>query len=165
MGRVSGGPSRITRRIYVAGVVFYLLLGLLLTIPAYATENTLNPIAPVPGSTHNVPTGSDDASVQAYYDYLNLEHSNSLKETYLYNWQNFLITYALIAAALISLYFFSFAWYARRRTGDLYPVEVFNGFITERGGPVDPFNYAVYAILGIYMVYYVVIQLLYGQIY
>jgi hypothetical protein len=165
MARVRGGTSRVTRRIYLAGVVFYLLLGVLLAVPAYATENTLNPIAPVPGSSLSVPTGSDDASVLAYYDYLNLEHANSLKETYHYNWQNFLVTYALIAAALISLYFFSFAWYARRRTGDLYPVEVFNGFITERGGPVDPFNWAVWAILGIYMVYYVVIQLLYGQIY
>jgi hypothetical protein len=66
---------------------------------------------------------------------------------------------------LISLYFFAFAWYARRRSGDLYPVEVFNGIITERNGPVDPFNYAVWAILGIYIVYYTVIQVLYGQLY
>ncbi|HEY5527821.1 MAG TPA: hypothetical protein VIL51_00015 [Thermoleophilia bacterium] len=165
MVRAPDRASRVVRRIYIIGVVFYLLLGVILAVPAYATENSLNPIAPVPGSSFNVPTGSDDASVLAYYDYLNLQHSNSLKETYLYDWQDFLVTYALIAAALIALYFFAFAWYARRSSGDLYPVEVFNGFITERGGPVDPFNWAAWSILGIYMVYYTVIQVIYGQLY
>jgi hypothetical protein len=162
---VIGGRSSSRRRVYAGGVLVYLILGALLAVPAYATENTLSPLVPVPGSSRNVPTGSDDASVLAYYDYLNLRHANSLKETYLYDWQGFLVTYALIAAALISLYFFAFAWYARRRAGDLYPVEVYNGFLTERNGPVDAFNYAVWAILGIYMVYYTVIQLLYGQLY
>lgn len=152
-------------RFYLVGAVIYLLLGILLAVPAYATENTLNPLVPVPSHTSRVPTGSDDASVQAYYDYLNLEHANTLKETYHFNWQNFIVTYAMIAAALISLYFFAFAWYARRRSGDLYPVEVFNGLLTERAGPVDAFNYAVWGILGIYMIWYIVIQLIYGQIY
>ncbi len=152
-------------RFYLAGVVLYLVLGAILAVPAAATENTFNPIVPVPVSVSGVPTGSDDASVQAYYDYLNLVHANSLKETYHFSWGNFFITYALIAAVLIALYFFAFAWYARRRAGDLYPVEVYNGFITERGGPVDAFNYAAWAILGIYMVWYLVIQLIYGQIY
>ncbi len=152
-------------RIYIGGVLLYLILGAILAVPAQATENTLNPFVPGPSSSLSVPSGSDDASVLAYYDYLSLQHSNSLKETYNYNWQNFLMTYAVIAAALISLYFFAFAWYARRRVADLYPVEVFNGIITERGGPIDAFNYAVWTILGIYMVYYTVIQIIYGQIY
>lgn len=161
----SRSRTRGVYRIYIAGVVLYLILGALLAYPAYATENTLNPLVPVPGSTMRVPTGSDDASVLAYYDYLNLQHANTLKETYDFRWQNFIVTYTIIAAALISLYFFAFAWYARRRSGDLYPVEVYNGFITERNGPVDAFNYAVWAIIGIYMVFYTVIQLIYGQIY
>jgi hypothetical protein len=153
-------------RLYLVGAIVYLLLGAILAVPAYATENTLNPFIPVPGYTGQaVPTGSDDAAVQAYYDYLNLEHSRSLTETYHYNWENFITTYAVIAAALISLYFFAFAWYARRRSLDLYPVEVFNGVITERSGPIDAFNYAVWSILGIYIIWYVVIQLIYGQIY
>jgi hypothetical protein len=152
-------------RFYLAGAAVYLLLGALLAVPAYATENTLNPIAPVPAHTTKVPTGSDDASVRAYYEYLNLEHASSLKETYHFNWQNFMVVYALLAAALVSLYFFAFAWYAKRRSGDLYPVEVYNGLLTERAGPIDAFNYAVWAILGIYMVWYLVLQLIYGQIY
>lgn len=165
MTRTRGGRPRGLIRFYLFGVAIYLLLGALLAVPAYATENTLNPLVPVPGHTTNVPTGSDDASVKAYYDYLNLEHASSLKETYHFNWQNFFVTYAVIAAALISLYFFAFAWYSRRRSGDLYPVEVFNGLLTERAGPIDAFNYAVWGILGIYMVWYIVIQLIYGQIY
>ena len=165
MSRMRSAKSRGIVRFYVVGVVLYLLLGAILAYPAYATENTLNPLVPVPASTMRVPTGSDDASVLAYYDYLNLQHANSLKETYHYNWQNFMVTYAVITAALISLYFFAFAWYGKRRSGDLYPVEVFNGFLTERNGPVDVFNYAVWAILGIYLVFYTVIQIIYGQIY
>jgi hypothetical protein len=165
MGGTLGGPTRTLRRIYLVSVIFYLLLGIVMTIPAYATENSLNPIAPVPGSTSIVPTGSDDLSVQAYYDYLNQQHLMSLKEAYIYDWQGFLTTYLLIAVVLIAFYAFVYAWYARRRKADLYPVEVYNGYLTERGGPVDPFNYATWAILGIYMVYYVVIQLIYGQLY
>ena len=157
--------SRGIVRFYLVGAVIYLLLGALLAVPAYATENTLNPLVPVPAHTTKVPTGSDDASVSAYYDYLNLEHAGSLKETYHFNWQNFIVTYAMIAAALISLYFFAFAWYSRRRSEDLYPVEAFNGLLTERAGPIDAFNYAVWSILGIYMIWYIVIQLMYGQIY
>ncbi|MCL5736023.1 MAG: hypothetical protein M1274_10635 [Actinobacteria bacterium] len=165
MTRLRGPKSRALRRFYLGGVVVYLILGALLAYPAYATENTLNPVVPVPAWSTNVPTGSDDASVQAYYDYLSLEHFSTMKETYHFNWQNFTVTWAVIAAALISLYFFAFAWYARRRSGDLYPVEVYNGFITERNGPIDMFNYAVWAILGIYAIFYMVIQLIYGQIY
>ncbi len=165
MTSLHGRKSRGVIRFYLAGAVIYLFLGALLAVPAYATENTLNPIVPVPAHTTRVPTGSDDASVKAYYDYLALEHASSLKETYHFNWQNFIVTYALIAVVLISLYFFAFAWYARRRSGDLYPVEVFNGLLTERAGPVDAFNYAVWSILGIYMIWYIVLQLIYGQIY
>ena len=165
MTRPVSKSEKTMRRIYVITVITYVLLGLLLTIPAYATENTANPIVPIPGPSVSVPTGSDDVSVLAYYDYLNLRHANSLKETYNYDWQTFLVTYGLIAAVLIAFYFFVFAWYARRRRSDLYPVEVYNGFITERGGPVEPFNYAAWSILGIYMIYYVAIQLTYGQLY
>jgi hypothetical protein len=160
-----GRAEKTVRRIYVITVIAYLLVGVLLTIPAYATETTSNPIVPIPGPAVSVPTGSDDVSVLAYYDYLNLRHANSLRETYIYDWQTFLVTYGVIAAVLVFFYFFVFAWHARRRQADLYPVEVYNGFLTERGGPVDPFNYAAWAILGIYMVYYTVIQLMYGQLY
>jgi hypothetical protein len=157
--------ERTMRLIYVVTVVTYLLLGPLLAIPAYATENTFNPIAPIPGPSTVVPTGSDDTSVLAYYDYMNLRHLNSIKETYIYDWQAFLVTYAIIAAVMVFFFFFVFAWYARRRSADLYPVEVYNGLLTERGGPVDPFNHAAWAILGIYVAYYTVIQLTYGQLY
>jgi hypothetical protein len=164
MANRRGKPFGISR-FFVAGVVVYLLLGVLLAYPAYATENTNNPFVPVPHGNVDVPTGSDDASVLAYYDYLNRQHAATLQETYTFNWQNFLITYAIIAAALISLYFFAMVWYSRKRSGDLYPVEAYNGFITERNGPVDVLNYAVAAILGIYMLYYTVVDLIYGQIY
>ena len=53
----------------------------------------------------------------------------------------------------------------RRHQGDLYPVEVYNAYITERGGPIDSFNWATYAILLTYMAYYTVINLIFGQYY
>ncbi len=44
-------------------------------------------------------------------------------------------------------------------------MEVYNGYITERGGPVDSFNWATYAILVGLVIAYVVWNLIYGQMY
>jgi hypothetical protein len=155
------------RWLYIIVVVLYLLIGLVFVGPALATDeqHTLNPVAPIPTSSSRVPTGNDDATVQAYYDYLNTQQLSTLREQYVFNWQNFVVTYLEMAVFVIVFLFLAFAWYARRKTADIYPIEVFNGVITERAGPVDPFNWAVYSILGTYMVYYIVVHLIYGQLY
>ena len=154
-------------RLLLTTVLLYGLLGGLLVYQAYA-QQTLSFVYPVVGKTVDVkvPTGSDDATVKKFYDYLTLRHVGTLEETYGFNWYYFGTMYLVIGTGLVVLFFLTYAWYARvRHQGDLYPVEVYNAYITERGGPVDNFNWAVYAILLIYMAYYTVINLVLGQYY
>jgi hypothetical protein len=159
--------GKLIGRVFLITVIMYGLLGMLLVYQAYA-QQTLSSVYPVRGKVlpMSVPTGSNDQTVKAYYDYLTLRHVGTLNETYHIDWYYFGTMYLVIGTGLIVFYFLTFAWYARsRRQGDLYPVEVYNAYITERGGPVDSFNWAVYAILLIYMLYYTVINLILGQYY
>ncbi|HEY3318556.1 MAG TPA: hypothetical protein VGK50_09055 [Coriobacteriia bacterium] len=146
--------------------VLYVLLGVALSIQAVAQQR-LNPVVSEVGNptTRAVPSGSDDASVKAFYHYLDLRHFMKEKETYVGDPETAATYYGLVGVAVILFYYFTFAWYARLKSGDLYPVEVYNGYIAERGGPVDPFNWATYAILLAYMVYYTVVNIVYGQMY
>lgn len=157
-------------RMLVVSVVLYALLGGLLVFQAHQAfgQETLSSVYPTRGKVLDmkVPTGSDDKSVQSFYDYLTLRHVGTLEETYGFNWYYFNTMYLVIGTGLIVFYFLTFSWYAHvRKQGDLYPVEVYNAYITERGGPVDPFNWAVYTILLTYMAYYTVINLTLGQYY
>lgn len=160
--------QRLRRRVdqlFIVTAVLYVLLGVLFTVQAVG-QQTLNPVAPDWGKpTLTVPTGSDDKSVQDFFHYMHLRELATQKETYLGAPAVLLTYYGLVGVGLITFYFLTFAWYARLKTGDLYPVEAYNGYISERGGPVDPFNWAVYAILLAYMLYYTVNQIIFGQLY
>jgi hypothetical protein len=166
MSLLSPGRPRLLRRLYIVVTLVYLLIGLVVVGPALATQqHTINPVAPIPSYSSNVPTGNDDATVERYYDYLNLQSFATMREQYLFDWQNFTIVYVEIAAFIVVFYVFVLTWYARRRALDLYPVEVFNGVISERSGPVDPFSWGMFGIAGVYCLYYMVIHLIYGQLY
>lgn len=162
-------PSRrrlTLRWLYVGVTLGYLLIGLIIVGPALATQQqTINPLAPIPSQSSAVPTGNDDATVQQYYDYLELQNLATMREQYLFDWQNFSITYLETAAFILVFYVFVLAWYSKLRKLDLYPVEVFNGVITERSGPVDPLSWGTFSIVGVYCIYYIVIHLIYGQLY
>ena len=168
------GDDRLTRRVktfYLVATASFLLLTLFVTAQAIAQGETTTTLPALQGAANNpgpfnsVPTGSDDATVRQYYNYLNLRVLNGYHE--MYGVSGFFLGWGLGAAAalLIVLYLFVFAWYARQRTQDLYPVEVYNGYITERAGPVDAFNYVLYAILAGLMVAYTVWNIIYGQMY
>jgi hypothetical protein len=117
------------------------------------------------GNIRRVPTGHDSVTVQKYYDYLNESRLLTLNETYVIDASALSWSYGFLGVILIIFFFFIFAWYARLMKHDLYPVESYNGYITERGGPVDYFNYAFYAIIISFSIYYFVVQMLYGQLY
>jgi hypothetical protein len=152
-------------RIFLLTVVLYVALGLVAAAGAVAQQRS-NPVFPEYGKpTATVPTGSDDKSVEDFYHYNQLRELIKVNETYVFDTETFLTYYGLIGIGLISFYFLTFSWYARLKTGDLYPTEVYNGYIAERGGPVDPFNWAVYAILLAYMLYYTFVMVTFGQQY
>jgi hypothetical protein len=160
---------RLGRRIsavFAITAVLYALLGGLIVYQASA-QQTLSSVFPTLNKPHvRVPTGSDDKSVNAFFDYNALRHVATLDETYINNGYYWGTMYLIIGMILISVYFLAFAWFAKvRKGGDLYPVEVYNAYLAERGGPVDAFNWVVYAILLSYMVVYSVINIIGGQYY
>ncbi len=166
MSRLSPRRRLTMRWLYAFVTLGYLLIGLIFVGPALATQqHTINPVAPIPNFSSRVPTGNDDATVEQYYDYLDLQNLATMREQYLFDWQNFTIVYLEIAAFVLVFYVVVLAWYAKLRKLDLYPVEVFNGVITERSGPVDPMSWGTFGILAVYIVYYLVIHLIYGQLY
>jgi hypothetical protein len=152
--------------IMVVTATLYALFGGALVYRAYA-QQTYSWVIPTLNKPHlTVPTGSDDQSVKAFFDYNTLRHAASLEETYFVSPYYLGTMYLLIGVILIVSYALTFAWFARLRTrGDLYPVEVYNGYLTERGGPVDVFNWVTYVVLLSYMVTYTVINLIGGQYY
>lgn len=168
------GDDRLTRQVktfYLVATAAFLLLMLFVSAQSVALGETTTTLPALQGAANNpgpynsVPTGSDDATVRQYYHYLNLRVLGGYHEMYGVN--PFFLSWGFGAAVaiLIVLYFFVFSWYARQRTQDLYPVEVYNGYITERAGPVDAFNYVLYAILAGLMVAYTVWNIIYGQMY
>lgn len=166
---MSENAARLRRRlrlVFGTTATLYVLLGVVMTFSAVAQQRT-NPVIPVPNkpAALSVPSGSDDKSVNEYFRYMQLRMLQQEHETFYFDTETFLTYYGLLGVMIIVFYFFTFAWYARRKTGDLYPVEAYNGYIVERNGPVDPFNWAVYAILVSYMIYYSIVQILYGQLY
>ncbi|MHB8842315.1 MAG: hypothetical protein ACYC56_11130 [Candidatus Aquicultor sp.] len=140
--------------------IAYILLGVAAVWQAYAQESYVS-YTPIT----RVPSGSDDKSVKAYYEYLAQTDFTGKKETYNMNPASLTWTYGSLGFTIILFYYFIYAWFARRVSGDLYPVEVYNGYISERGAPVDAFNIAAFAVLGAYMAYYMVITIIFGQIY
>lgn len=152
----------------VTTAVMYAALGGLLIYSAWAqqTQSFAVPAPtrqPVQGP---VPTGSDDKAVDGFFAYNNLRHVSTLQETYIIDPYYWGTLYLITGVVLIVLYTLTISWYTRqRRRADLYPVEVYNGLISERNGPVDALNYSIWAILLIYMVYYTVANLMFGQYY
>jgi hypothetical protein len=151
---------------YTVMAVLYFLMGAALIIEE-RVRTRIPYFTDWPNSNQmtSVPSGSSDSQVQAYYNYLHNWNLAGLKETYLFSPAMLTWIYMGIGMLLIIFIYMTNAWYARHRQGDLYPVEVYNGYITERGGKVDYFNWAVYIILGSFMLYYATTNLIYGQIY
>jgi hypothetical protein len=146
--------------------VMYVVFGAFIIYRAYA-QQTYSWVIPTLNKPYlKVPTGSDDKAVTAFFDYNQLRHIASLQETYFMDPYYLGTMYLIIGVVLLIFYAVAFSWFARRRNqGDLYPVEVYNAYITERSGPVDMLNWVVYVVLLSYMVTYTVVNLIGGQYY
>jgi hypothetical protein len=150
----------------VATTVMYALLGGFVVYRAYA-QQTYSWVVPTLNKPYlKVPTGADDKSVNAFFDYNQLRHLASLQETYFLDPYYLGTMYLVIGVVLLIFYMVSLSWFSRQRSrGDLYPVEVYNGYLTERGGPVGALNWVMYAVLLSYMIVYTVVNLIGGQYY
>lgn len=149
-------------------IAVYLLSGVIVVAKAWAdAQSSEEPIFPVPGIVYvKPPTGASDSVVQQYYDYLQKMTYATLPEQYHLDVNSLLIMYAVLGINIGGIYVFVIGWYySRLRKNDLYPVEVYNGFIAERAGPVDILNYYLWTLMGLYIVVYIVINLIFAQLY
>ena len=159
------------RRVRTAAVVLlaiYALSGVLLVAKAWAdAQSSQEAIIPSPGIVYlKPPTGSSDRVVSAYYDYLQKMTYATLPEQYHLDIPSLLIMYAVLGINIGGIYVFVIGWYySRLRKNDLYPVEVYNGLISERAGPFDILNYYLWTLMGLYIVVYIVINLIFAQLY
>ncbi|MCL4474561.1 MAG: hypothetical protein M1455_11635 [Actinobacteria bacterium] len=149
--------------LYVSTAVLYVIIGLFLVYEYHA--RTKIPYFTDYQDHGNVPTGSDDQSVKDYYSYLQTWQFGTIKENYLFSPGQFTAFYGSLGVFLIVFYFFTYVWFAKHRVADLYPVESYNGYVTERGGRTDNFNYAVFTVVGAFVLYYGATNLIFGQIY
>ncbi len=157
---------RFWRRLYVFGVVVYIALGFVFAGVAYAQMERIGPSFTTNPVT-KVPTGSDDVTVQKYYDYLQLRHLQQQVETYGVSSVTLVIVYGILGATLLLFAALAWIWFSRQKRGapGLYPVEVYNGYITERADPVDAFAWSNYAVMLAFMVFYIWWDLVFGQWY
>lgn len=114
-----------------------------------------------------VPTGNSSEVAQQYYDHLYAFYINSipkLRTTILWNGPMWI---AIWAFALI-VFFFFYAKYLQkvhREEGELYGAASFAGSLLERIGRVAPFSIVVWLTIIGAAIYYIVRQILRGQIY
>lgn len=157
---------RLWKRLYIASVAAYVVLGFVFAGVAYAQLERIGPSFTSTPVT-KVPTGSDDSTVQAYYNYLQLRHLQQQVGTYGVNSVDLVIIYGILGAVLLLFAALAWAWSSRQKRGTpgLYPVEVYNGYMTERSAPVDAFTWANYAIMLSFMVFYIWWDITFGQWY
>lgn len=153
------------RKLFVVIVVCYFALGGVFVAQTYA--GAYPRMGPSFDTTPvvKVPTGSDDRTVEAYYDYLYLRTLQQQGQTFEVLTQPLLLTYAVIGAVILIFVGLVWAWFGKRthNSAGLYPVEVYNGYITERNGPVDTYTYANYAVMLAFCVFYIWWNLVFGQ--
>jgi hypothetical protein len=158
---------RIWRRLYLIALVAYVALGVVFVGSVYGdSQERIGPIITTQ-PVIKVPTGSSDATAQAYYHYLQLRHLQQQTETYGVNPVILIIVYGILGATLLIFFTLVWTWYARQPRGQagLYPPEVFDGYIAERGGPIDSFALTNYLVMLAFVVFTVWWNMTFGQWY
>jgi len=157
---------RTAKRFFVIAAIGYVCLGVFFVAQTYAL-GTYPRIGPQFTTTPvtKVPTGDSDATVRAYYNYLQLRHLQQQTETYAVNPVTLVIVYGILGAVLVIFSALAFMWYARDRRVGLYPVEVYNGYLAEGAGGVDLFTWSNYAVMLAFIAFYIWWNLTFGQWY
>lgn len=114
-----------------------------------------------------VPTGNSSSATQAYYQYLYSHYYSAIPADRTQILWNGPIWIAVFAFFLI-VFFFFYAYFlknAHRKSGELYEATSFAGSILERIGPVSIFSWFLIILFTAWSIYYIVVQILHGQIY
>ncbi len=114
-----------------------------------------------------IPTGNTTAAAHAYYNYLWANYLGSIaapRTTIL--WSG--IIYEALFIFVLTFMFYLYTRYAlrtHRTRGELYGIMSFSGSILERMGPMSVFEIALWVILILWVIYYMVTHILFGYIY
>jgi di/tricarboxylate transporter len=114
-----------------------------------------------------VPSGNTTAAAHAYYNYLWAQYLGSIPpdRTQLL-WSG--IFYEALFLVALTLLFYLYARYAlrtHRNRGEMYGIQSFAGSILERMGPMSVLEITIWVILILWVLYYIVTQIIGGYIY
>jgi hypothetical protein len=110
------------------------------------------------------PTGNNTQTVQQYYDYLYNIYLNSLHQRYQIMWSGVLWVLFWLAV-LAGLFFVWVKWGRGEKPADVYPVETYNGYISEANGDSGRFLIVFYIILITWLIVQTALDLTRGQLY
>ena len=111
-----------------------------------------------------VPTGDTPEIVQAYYQYLLAHYINPTAQNIATNW--FLVAIVLGWTAIgAGLFFVYFRRSRSEKPSRLYPVETYNGYISESNAGTGVFLYVFFALVVIWLLYVTISNLTQGQLY
>jgi hypothetical protein len=111
-----------------------------------------------------VPTGDTPEIVQAYYEYLLAHYVNPTAQNIVTNWLLVSVTlgWVAIVAGLILIYF---RRVRSEKPSKLYPVETYNGYISESNATTGAFLYIFFALVILWLLWVTVSNLTQGQLY
>lgn len=111
-----------------------------------------------------VPSGNTPEQVQAYYQYLLAHYINPTMQNIAMNY--FLVGVTLGWVAIITgLFFIYFRRVRNEKPSKLYPVETYNGYISESNGGTGVFLAIFFALVVLWLLYITVSNLTQGQLY
>ncbi len=126
----------------------------------------------------HIPSGNNTGVETRYFNYLwqVYLHSGQHQEVNIQWSDEMLIVIWTVVLALLAYLLTNGAYQEQNKRGaatdpsgpliqDLYPVEAYNGVITERNGAVDYFNWTLYAIVLAWGLGIMIFQIIFGQVY
>jgi hypothetical protein len=113
----------------------------------------------------DVPSGSDGETVREYYDYLYSHYISEMGQTFRFDAAGLLWWGFWVVILVAGIYLATRLQRSTRAPSEPYPVESYNGYITEANGPAGPFLLISIAGVVLWLIIITVYHLVQGQIY
>lgn len=111
-----------------------------------------------------VPTGNTPEAVQAYYQYLLAHYINPVTQNIATNYLIIGVTLGWVAI-VTGIIFIYFRRSRSEKPSKLYPVETYNGYISESNAGTGLFLYIFFALVILWLLYVTISNLTQGQLY
>ncbi len=111
-----------------------------------------------------VPSGNTPEAVEAYYQYLLQHYITPIAQNTAFNWVIVATTLGWVAI-LAALLFIYFRRVRNEKPSRLYPVETYNGYISESNAGTGAFLFIFFGLIVLWLLYITVSNLTQGQLY